>query len=136
MRRWAAGAAVLLTVLAGCAQPEVRSHAHASVTVDDKDQGKLLTISCNQFQSSWFLDITDANASAKAIVDMNGDKASVETVEIRGFNGFTGSYWQGGTGTADAKLMNQTFTITGTADGMKAGETKPGTATFTITARC
>jgi Mycobacterium 19 kDa lipoprotein antigen len=135
-RRCAAGAVLLLTVVAGCSQPEMRSQANASVTIDGKDQGKTLNIRCNQFQSSWFLDIADTNARASAIVDIDGDKATAETVKIRGFGGFTGGYWQGGDYTADARLMNQTFTIAGTAYGMKAGDTKPGTLTFTITARC
>jgi hypothetical protein len=126
----------MLTVVGGCSEPEMRSRANATVTIDGKDQGKTLNITCNQFQSSWFLDIADTNASASAIVDIDGDKATAETVKIRGFGGFTGSYWQGGDYTADTRLMNQTFTITGTAYGMKAGDPKPGTSTFKITARC
>jgi Mycobacterium 19 kDa lipoprotein antigen len=135
-RRRAAGAVLLLTVVVGCSQPEMRSQANATVTIDGKDQGKTLIIRCKQFQSSWFLDIADTSARVSAIVDIDGDKATAETVKIRGFGGFTGSYWQGGDYTTDARLMNQTFTIAGTAYGMKAGDTKPGTSTFTITARC
>lgn len=127
---------VLLPIVLGCSQPQVASQASASVTIDGQDQGKTNDVRCNQLQSSWFLDIRQVAASARAIIDRNGDKATVETVDIRGFRGFTGSYWQGGDSTADATFANQTFTISGTATGVKAGSPKPAKATFKIIARC
>ena len=38
----------------------------------------------------------ESRSEASAIVDVEGDKTTVQTVEIRGFGGFTGSYWPGG----------------------------------------
>ena len=131
----AAAIAVLLGV-AGCSQPEIRSEANASVTIDGKDQGKTQEVRCNQLQSSWFLDIRQVASSATAIVDLQGDKALVQTVEIRGFGGFTGSYWHGGDQTAEATFSNQTFTISGTASGLTTGNPKPGPVKFKIVARC
>ncbi len=138
-KRSAAVTALALTVIvviAGCTETEVRSQASVAVSIDGKDQGRGLTLRCNQVQSSWLLDIVDTNGSANGIVDVSGDKVAVETVQIKGFGGFTGGYWQGGQYTADASLMNQTFTISGTAYGVKEGDPKPGTATFKIVARC
>jgi lipoprotein LpqH len=132
-----AGALVVaLAGVAGCTEQEVRSQAKASVTIDGKDQGQALTIRCNQLQSSWFLEIGDTNASATAIVTVAGDKATAETVQIRGFGGFTGSNWQDTDQSADASLTNRTFTITGTASGMMNGDPKAATAKFKIVARC
>lgn len=132
----AAASAVLLAGVAGCSQQVIRSQAIASVTIDGRDQGKTQEVRCNQLQSSWFLDIRQVASSATAIVDVQGDKAQVQTVEIRGFGGFTGSYWQGGEHTADATFMNQTFMISGTASGLKTGNPRPGPVTFKIVARC
>jgi ipoprotein LpqH len=137
-KRSVAAAGALLAVvgtIAGCSEPEVRSQAMATVTIDGNEQGKELAVSCNQLQSSYFLNIGDTKTSAAAIVTVAGDDATAETVELRGFGGFTGSYWQGSEYTADASLTNQTFTINGTASGLWSGS-KPGTAKFKIVARC
>jgi hypothetical protein len=140
MRRRSAALTPITIVLvvggAGCSQPEIRSEANASVTIDGIDQGRTSEVTCSQLQSSWFLDIRQVASSVTAIVDRTGDKASAETVDFRGFGGFTGSYWQGGAHTADATFANQTFTISGTASGVRAGSPKPVTATFKIVARC
>lgn len=135
-RSVSAAGVIAVLILAGCSQPEVQSQAGASVTIDGKDQGKTQEVRCNQFQTSWFLDIRQVASSATAIVDVEGDEATVQTVEIRGFGGFNGSYWHGGDHTADATFMNRTFTITGTASGMKTGAPAPGPVTFKIVARC
>jgi lipoprotein LpqH len=132
----AAAAIAALLAVAGCSQPEIRSEAGASVTIDGKDQGKTQDVRCNQQQSSWFLDIRQVASTATAIVDLQGDKALVETVEIRGFGGFTGSYWHGGDQTAEATFANQTFTISGTASGRRTGDPKSAPVKFQIVARC
>ena len=132
----AAVLAVALTGVAGCSQQEIRSQAGASVTIDGKDQGKTQDIKCNQLQSSWFLDIRQVASTATAIVDLEGDKAVVQSVEIRGFGGFTGSYWRGGDQSADATFSNETFTISGTASGLTDGNPKSGPVKFKIIAKC
>ena len=132
----AATTTILIATVGGCAQQEIRSEANASIRIDGQDQGKTTDVICNQQQSSWFIDIRQVGASARAIVDRAADKATVETVDIRGFGGFTGSYWQGGNDTADASFRNQTFTINGTASGVKNGSSAPAKAKFQIVARC
>jgi Mycobacterium 19 kDa lipoprotein antigen len=121
--------------VAGCSQ-EIRSQANATVSIDGKDQGQALTVRCNQSQSSWFFDIGDNKSNASAIVDVVGDKVEVQTVTIRGYGGFTGSYYKGGEQTADANLTNRRFTISGTASGLKTGVSGTVTTPFKITARC
>jgi lipoprotein LpqH len=137
MRSVGAAGVLLIAVasIAGCTQ-EVRSQANASVSIDGKDQGQALTVRCNQSQSSWFLDIGDNKSSASVIVDVVGDKVEVQTVTIRGYGGFTGSYYKGGAQTADASLTNRRFTISGTASGLKKGVSGTVTTPFKITARC
>jgi len=131
-----AATTIALIATAGCSQQEIRSEATASIRIDGQDQGKTTDVFCNQQQSSWFIDIRQVGASARAIIDRAADKATVETVDIRGFGGFTGSYWQGGNDTADASFRNQTFTINGTASGLKTGTSAPAKAKFQIVARC
>lgn len=135
-RAASAAAVVALLLVCGCSSQEIRSQAQASVTIDGKDQGKTLDVRCNQLQSSWFLDIRQVGSTASAIVDVQGDKAEVQTVDIQGFGGFTGSYWKGGDQRADATFMNQTFTISGTASGVKTGDPRPAPVTFKIVAKC
>ncbi|MGE5697392.1 MAG: lipoprotein LpqH [Candidatus Sericytochromatia bacterium] len=136
IRPASAATVVALLLVTGCSSQEIRSQANASVTIDGKDQGKTQDVRCNQLQSSWFLDIRQVGSTATAIVDLQGDKAQVQTVDIQGFGGFTGSYWQGGDQTADATFTNQTFTISGTASGVKTGNPRPSPVTFKIVAKC
>jgi hypothetical protein len=126
----------VLASVGGCSQPAIQSQSNASISIDGQDQGRTTDIRCNQLQSSWFIDLRQVAATARAIVDRAGDKTTVDTVDIRGFGGFTGSYWRDGNDTASATYSNETFTITGTASGFKAGSTKPVSAKFKIVARC
>lgn len=137
--RSAAAAAVLLIAIgstAGCSSTPVRGRAGATLTIDGQQQGSNLALQCNQLQSSWFLTINEGEHDATAIVDIDGDKTSVETVTIRGFDQFSGSYWRGGDGSADATFLNRIFTITGNAAGVGTADHKPRTAAFKIFARC
>ena len=134
-----AAAAVLLIVIGcavGCSESPVRGRSGASLTIDGAEQGRNLPLQCNQLQTSWFLDIADANNEATAIVDVKGDKASVETVKIRGFGQFSGSYFQGADGSADVTMLNRIFTITGTIMGTGTADHKARTVQFKIIARC
>jgi Mycobacterium 19 kDa lipoprotein antigen len=132
-------AAVVVAVAAGsaaCGQTEVRSRSSATVSIDGKEQIKTADIRCNQLESSWFLDIGREKSSANAIVEVQGDKVIAQAVRIDGIGGFTGSYWQGSESSADAKLANNTFTITGRASGTKTGTSGTVTSNFKIVARC
>jgi Mycobacterium 19 kDa lipoprotein antigen len=138
-RRSAAAAGVMFLLIAGvpgCAQQEVRSKANASIAIDGTEQGKTDEVNCNQSQSTWFVDIRQVASTAKAIVDVEGEKAVVQTVDIQGFGGFNGSYVHGSDATADATFANRTFTINGTASGVKTGSPKQVTTNFKIVARC
>jgi hypothetical protein len=42
-------------------------------------------------------------------------------VTIRNFDGFTGSFWEGGVGDAHVDLAKNTYTITGSAYGIDTG---------------
>lgn len=132
----AAAMVILIVGAGGCSQPQIQSEANASVWVDGQDQGKTTDVVCNQQQSTWFIDVRQVGASARAMVDRTSEGTTAETVDIRGFGGFTGSYWKGGADTVDAGYENQKFTISGTASGFKTGSSKPVTAKFRIVVRC
>jgi hypothetical protein len=129
-------AVVLVTGVSGCAQPEISGKQNASVTINGRDQGKTEDVRCTQQETTWFVDIRQVASTVSAIVEVKGDEAIPQTVDIRGFGGFTGGYWEGGQTTANANLANHTFTIAGTAYGLMAGNPQAGPAQFKIVARC
>jgi hypothetical protein len=129
-------AVVVATGVSGCSQPEISGKQNASVTINGSDQGKTEDVRCNQQESTWFVDVRQVASTATAIVEVKGDEAIPQTVEIRGFGGFTGGYWEGGQTNANASLANHTFTIAGTAYGLTTGNPQAGPATFKIVARC
>jgi hypothetical protein len=59
--------------------------------------------------------IYDHAASVEAVVLLTGDRAIPNGVKIRDFEGFTGSFWQGGVGDAAVNVGHHTLTIAGSA---------------------
>jgi hypothetical protein len=58
-------------------------------------------------------------------------------VKIRSIGGFTGSAWQGGVGDAHVDLAKNTYTITGSAEGINSNNPNKVVAeAFKITAEC
>jgi hypothetical protein len=58
-------------------------------------------------------------------------------VKIRDIGGFSGSFWQGGAGDAQAEVTNGAYTITGSAYGINSSNpNKVVTTDFKITAEC
>lgn len=68
---------------------------------------------------------------------LSGDRVIPQWVKIRDIDGFTGSAWQGGLGDAHVDLAKNTYTITGSAEGIDSNNpNKVVTEDFKITAEC
>jgi hypothetical protein len=58
-------------------------------------------------------------------------------VKIRNIDGFTGSFWEGGVGSAHVDATNNAYTITGSAYGINSSNpNRVITTDFKITAEC
>jgi len=122
--------------IAGCGQAQTTPRKAARVTID----GATRTTSpaaCSQIQSYRTLDIGDHDARIEAVVMLSGYRAIPQWVKIRNFDGFTGSFWQGGVGDAHVDLTNAAYTITGSAYGINSSNpNKTVTTDFKIIAEC
>lgn len=92
---------------------------------------------CSQDQSYRTIDIREHDGRVEAVVLLSGDRVIPQWVKIRDIDGFTGSAWQGGLGDAHVDLAKNTYTITGSAEGIDSNNpNKVVTEDFKITAEC
>jgi ipoprotein LpqH len=144
----AAGAALVVVAgIAGCSSPPPPppqppgslppSTAH--VSVNGTDAGTTHAIHCSQDDHYMTIDTGDKTAGVTAVVQSveGGFKLAAKSVQIRNLGGFTGSYWDGLVGNAEASVAGNTYTITGTVDGFVSDHPdKRTTGTFQIRANC
>jgi ipoprotein LpqH len=132
-----------MTVIGGCSSPPPAPQPPGAlppntmhVTINGADAGTRHDVRCSQ--SSWLhtIESGDQKSGVTAMVEL-GDKTSAQAVAIRDLGGFTGSYWAGSVGNAEAVMLGNTYKLTGTAHGSSTD--KPNTeasATFEIRANC
>lgn len=141
----AAGAALVIAVgVAGCSssppaappQPGALPPGTVEVTVNGKDMGRTDAASCSQVDWAWTIHTGDKTAGATAVVQGGGGGLSARSIEIHNLDGFTGTYWDGHGGNADASMAGDTWTVAGTVDGFTTANPKPATATFKVKANC
>lgn len=112
--------------------PPVTAH----ITVDGRDAGTTHDVSCTQVGWAHTFDTGDKDSGATAVVE-TGDQIKAQSVEIRNLNGFSGSFSAGTVGNADANVLGETFTVTGTALGYAADKpTQRVPQQFTIKVNC
>jgi hypothetical protein len=135
-RAIAVSALVIATAVCGCSQPQIVSHKAARVTVGGNTHTTRAP-RCSQLQSFWTVDITGRPGKIEVVVLLRGNGAIPKWVKISDFDGFTGSFWQGGAGDAAAHLAHNTLTVTGSAYGINSAHPNKVTTTdFKITADC
>jgi hypothetical protein len=111
-----AAAALVTASLAGCSHDaEHAPQPTAQLTVNNATR-TTHEISCTQIESLLTIKATAAPATAQAIIQLNGDKPVVRTVNLTNFDGFHGVAGEG-VGRADVTFANGTYTITGDAEG-------------------
>jgi hypothetical protein len=125
-----------VTAVAGCSSPPTTPLKAAHLTLD----GAAHTTrppACSQDQSYRTIDLRDHDGSVEAVMIISGYRAMPQWVKIRNIDGFTGSFWEGGVGSAHADVTNGVYTITGSAQGINASSPdKVVTTDFKITAEC
>jgi ipoprotein LpqH len=135
-----AGAALTTaTVIAGCgltgsepAEPPAKS---GRITMGDKTRNTQ-TVLCTQQQWLMTIEATANPGTARASLNLGGDKPSVNTVSIENLDGLHGVAGSG-VGKAEANFNGSVYSITGTA--VVSDPNKPGESTtlpFRIEAPC
>jgi ipoprotein LpqH len=132
-------ALVTVAITAGCgltgSEPNEPSQRSGEITVGDKSR-HTQTVACAQ--TEWLVTITATSdpGRARASLKLDGDKPSVQTVNIENLDGLNGVAG-GDLGKADASVKGSVYTITGTAtvsDVAKPGQTQ--NLPFKIEAPC
>lgn len=141
-RRYTPAAALLLMSIAGCssATPGLELPAGAlpggtaQASVNGHGTGKLRGVACESIGKG-LTAINIGNNGSRITVLVGPDTA--KEVAFNDVVGFTGSYWQDLQGSARLALVDQTYTLTGTAAGFNAE--LPDTRTmndFTVKVAC
>ena len=135
--RFAAPAGIALTVacLAGCSSPQAPGPPAAGVTINGSDALQTQAVTCRQLQWTWTIDIGDAASGANLSVGTGEQKPAAISVHINNVGGFSGMYSQSD-GAADTRVSGETFTIAGTANGIRTDTKEPASAQYKIVARC
>ncbi|MBV8929602.1 MAG: lipoprotein LpqH [Mycobacteriaceae bacterium] len=136
------GVAVLVAVaVAGAAacssQQQTGGQVAARITMNGVTQ-TAYDVRCSEDQGFWTVDVggLDADTGVEAVVALSADKATPKWVKIHNYGGFTGSFWEGGVGSASASATPAELTVTGTAYGADLNRNKPTTTNFKIVANC
>lgn len=131
----AAGAALVVASCSSCSTDERATQKTAHVTVDNTSRTSH-AITCNQV--NWLLtaNISVAPANVKVLLRLDPEKPAVESVHFDNFAGFSGVA-NSGAGDAKVRVVNDTYTITGTASGSQVNDSHVSvTAPFTIEVGC
>jgi ipoprotein LpqH len=132
-----AGAAlVAIAGTSACTEQETKlPQPTARVTLNGNSR-TTHAISCMQVQWTLTVAITAGPGRVRAVVELEGEKPTPTSVDIADFDGFTGTSGQG-VGNVDIAFADNTYTITGTAQGSNPDDpSKPKTATYRIEAEC
>jgi ipoprotein LpqH len=140
----AAIAAIVGILLSSCSPnppPPARSSGGlapntARVVVDGKDLGTTDVV-CSQTGWTWIITADDHGSSSTAVIETGGPLVA-RSVRFRQVDGFSGSYWDGNHGRAEARVVAGNWTVTGTIDGFNTDTSGIDRATkqFTFTANC
>ena len=127
---------VVVAGVAGCSQAQTTPLRAARLTIDGTTHTKRPP-ACSQLQSYRTIDIRDRDGQVEAVVLLSGYRAIPQWVKMRNIDGFTGSFWEGGVGSAHVDLSNSAYTITGSAYGINSSNpNKVITTDFKISAEC
>jgi hypothetical protein len=127
---------MVVATVAGCGQAQTAPLKAARLTLDGTTH-TTRPPACGQIQSYRTIDIREENGQVEAVVLLSGYRAIPQRVKFRNIDGFTGSFWQGGVGSAHADVANSAYTITGSAYGINSSNpNKVVTTDFKLTAEC
>ncbi len=88
----------------------------AQITVNGQDAGTTEAVACDSTGGLTTITTGDQTAGVTAMIS-NADQLVAESVSINNLGGFTGSFNAGLGGPAEVTMTDQTYHISGTADG-------------------
>ncbi|MGO8963911.1 lipoprotein LpqH [Mycobacterium sp.] len=138
-RRIVTAALIALLVAASCSgcflHDDKVAQKTARITVDNNTRTSH-AVSCSQVEWLLTADITAAPASVRVLLKLDSDKPKLESVDINNFAGFSGVA-NSGAGDTKIRFANDTYTITGTAEGSQLDDPRVSvTAPFKIEVGC
>jgi hypothetical protein len=143
--RHIAAATLLIGGVASCssqspAQPTLPEGALAAgtaqVIIDAAGSKTTGDVRCQTIQYLTSVVIGQTDGEVTLLVD-NAAAPTAKAVTFNNVGGFTGSYWPQLQGSAQITMVDQTYSITGTADGFAAQHPSTRTAeTFTVKVAC
>jgi ipoprotein LpqH len=131
----AVGASLIAASCSGCFTNDKATQKTARITVD-KNTRISHAVSCSQV--NWLLtaNISAAPATVRVLLKLDSETPKVESVHFDNFAGFSGVS-DSGAGEAKIRFANNTYTITGTAEGSQLNDPRLSvTAPFTVEVGC
>ena len=131
----AVSASLVAASCSGCFTSDKATQKTARITVDNNTRTSH-AVSCSQV--NWLLtaNISAAPATVRVLLKLDSETPKVESVHFDNFAGFSGVS-DSGLGQAKIRFANNTYTITGTAEGSQLNDPRVSvTAPFTIEVGC
>ena len=131
----AVGASLVAASCSACFTDDKAPQKTARITVD-KNTRISHAISCSQV--NWLLtaNISAAPATVRVLLKLDSETPKVESVHFDNFAGFSGVS-DSGAGEAKIRFANDTYTITGTAEGSQLNDPRVSVTTpFTVEVSC
>lgn len=142
-RRYSAATLLILIATAGCSSgpPSLKlpngalPGGTAQITVNGNDTGRIHEVDCQSLGKGLTrINIGSAGTRTTLLV---GQAQTPKGVAFNDVEGFTGSYWQDLQGSARLAMVDQTFTLAGTAAGFNAKQPYNRTMNdFTVKVAC
>lgn len=142
MKRHYTAALLITLTIAGCSQhpaPKLPYGAlpggTAQISVNGKDTGRVHDVACESIGKG--LTRIKIGEDGKQTTVLVGDGRTPKQVAFDDVEGFTGSYWQDLQGSARLDMVDQTYSLTGTAAGFNAEQPYVRTTyDFTVKVAC
>jgi ipoprotein LpqH len=131
----AVSASLLAALCSGCFTDDKATQKTARITVD-KNTRTSHAVTCSQVDWLLTANISAAPANVRVLLKLDTETPKVESVHFDNFAGFSGVS-DSGLGQAKIRFANNTYTITGTAEGSQLNDPRVSvTAPFTIEVGC
>ena len=115
----AVSASLVAASCSGCFVPDEKvAQKTARITIDN-DTRTSHAVTCSQVDWRLIANITAAPANVRVLVTLDPDKPTLESVNFDDFAGFSGV---ANVGDSKIRFANDTYTITGTADGSQLND--------------
>jgi lipoprotein LpqH len=131
----AVSASLVAASCSGCFTNDKVTQKSARITVDNNTRTSH-AVTCSQV--NWLLtaNISAAPATVRVVLKLDTETPKVESVHFDNFAGFSGVS-DSGLGQAKIRFANDTYTITGTAEGSQLNDPRVSvTAPFSIEVGC